>query len=359
MALPPGAVIEPGHYKILFADNQPGQSTATEWHTNFRLNSGGGSLALARIVDGAPQILDYLNYGPLLADHAYGSCPDGQLFDRDEIAVPTPGAANHCDLAPAPVAVFINEWMASNTNNLADPADGKFDDWFELYNAGTTTVDLAGYYLTDNLAKQTQYQIPPGYSILPHGHLLVWADNQTNQNSAAPTDLHANFQLAKGGEAIGLFAPDGVTPVDYVIFGPQTNDVSQGRCPDGSANIVFFAAATPRTANLCPPSGPSFASIAPAANGAIALVFPRSTAGCTGSNTRTTSTNRNGHRWAATGPVPRQPHHHRQHHRCPAPTLLSHRLAELVASSAARCATGLLTKPLTGGLVAVLERLLE
>ena len=28
--------------------------------------------------------------------------------------------------------------MASNTRTLADPADGDFDDWFELYNPGGT-----------------------------------------------------------------------------------------------------------------------------------------------------------------------------------------------------------------------------
>ena len=39
------------------------------------------------------------------------------------------------------VTVFINEWLASNTNNLVDPADGDREGWIELYNPGTNAVD--------------------------------------------------------------------------------------------------------------------------------------------------------------------------------------------------------------------------
>ena len=50
----------------------------------------------------------------------------------------TPAATNNG--TSAPLTVFINEWMADNTAILADPADGQFEDWFELYNPGTNTV---------------------------------------------------------------------------------------------------------------------------------------------------------------------------------------------------------------------------
>ncbi len=151
--------------------------------------------------------------------------------------------------------VFINEWMAENTSFMADPADGLFDDWFELYNPGSNVVNLAGYYLTDSLANKSMFQIPSGYVIQPGGYLLVWADNQTNQNSSLLPDLHANFKLAKTGESIGLFAPDGAQ-IDAVTFGPQTNDISQGRFPDGSAPIYFMTTPTPRSENVNNGVGP-------------------------------------------------------------------------------------------------------
>ena len=101
----------------------------------------------------------------------------------------------------------------SNTGTLADPADASFDDWFELYNAGDVAVDLGGYFLTDNLGNRNQYRIPTNgnYVIPAGGYLLVWADNDPNQNSEDLPDLHADFQLSRSGEAIGLFSPDGQT----------------------------------------------------------------------------------------------------------------------------------------------------
>jgi hypothetical protein len=145
--------------------------------------------------------------------------------------------------------VFINEWMASNTSTLPDSADGHMEDWFELYNAGTNPVDLTGYYLTDNLTNATQWPIPTGTVIDPQGYLLVWADNDVGQNTPASRDLHTNFKLSQNGETICLFSQDG-TWVDSVTFGPQTNDVSQGRFPDGTSGIFFMALPTPRAANV-------------------------------------------------------------------------------------------------------------
>ncbi|MEI9960362.1 MAG: hypothetical protein WDM76_04290 [Limisphaerales bacterium] len=63
------------------------------------------------------------------------------------------------------------------------------------------------------MSDKFQYQVPANghYVIPPKGFLLVWADSETNQNSLVRPDLHVNFALGKGGEAIGLFAPDGTT----------------------------------------------------------------------------------------------------------------------------------------------------
>ena len=164
----------------------------------------------------------------------------------------TPGGTN--DGRSAPLTVFVNEWLAGNVASLADPADGQFNDWFELYNPTTNAVDLAGYYLTDTFTNKTKFLITTNMAhvLAPRGHLLVWADNQASQNTVAGVprpDLHVNFQLALGGEAIGLFAADG-TAIDFISFGPQTNDVSQGRFPDGAAGIYYMpGTVTPRAAN--------------------------------------------------------------------------------------------------------------
>jgi hypothetical protein len=215
-------------------------------------------VALARLYNGGPallngpQVLDYVNYAGLHSDKSYGSFPDGQPFDRQEFFYVTPRGTN--DGRSAPLVVFINEWMASNVAGEQDPADGAFNDWFELYNPSTNAIDIAGAYLTDSLTNKFQFLITTNmaHTIEPKGHLLVWADNEVNQNTIGGTirpDLHVNFALAKAGEQIGLFAADG-TQIDAVTFGAQTDDVSMGRIPDGGANIVAMTnTASPRAPN--------------------------------------------------------------------------------------------------------------
>jgi hypothetical protein len=143
----------------------------------------------------------------------------------------------------------------------ADPADNHFDDWFEIYNPADAVADLGGYYLSDNLTNQFQFQIPANgrYQIPSHGFLLVWADNEPGQNGTNRADLHVNFKLDKTGDAIGLFAADG-TAMDAITFGPQTNDVSQGRLPDGAAPILKLAAASPGTNNWASNTAPMIVS---------------------------------------------------------------------------------------------------
>lgn len=251
-AIPAGLSLKPGEFKVIFADGQPAQSNAAELHANFKLRPGSGSVAVSRLENSQPQVLDFVDYSAIRAGRSYGSSPDGQPFDRQMFYFVTPGAANNA--ASAPLSVFINEWMASNTQTLADSADGHFDDWFELFNPAASPADLGGYFLTDNLTNKTAFAIPAGYSIPPGGYLLVWADGEANQNAPERADLHVNFKLAKGGQQIGLYAADGTT-IDSVSFGPQNTDVSQGRYPDGSNLLLELEQPTPRAANVAAPAG--------------------------------------------------------------------------------------------------------
>ena len=257
---PTNALIPSNGFLVVWCDGAPEQTASNALHTSFRLSADAGCLVLTRALGSGVQIVDYLNYPALPANWSYGDLPDAQPFYRKSMFFATPGATNNG--APAPLAVVINEWLADNSRTLADPADGNFEDWFELYNPGTNAANLGGCYLTDNLTNRFQFRIPDNghYVIPPGGYLLVWADNEDNQNSTNRSDLHVSFALSKGGEAIGLFASDG-TPIDAVTFGPQTTDVSEGRFPDGAAAIHPMPTPTPRAPNLLPNSPPSLAPI--------------------------------------------------------------------------------------------------
>jgi len=173
--------------------------------------------------------------------------------------------------------VVINEWMADNAGpgGFADPADGLFQDWFELYNPNSMSVDLGGFTLTDDLARPDKWRIPEGRRIAGRGHLLVWADNQPQQiGTAADSSLHAAFQLSAGGESIGLFDPSGRLQ-HAVRFGPQRVNISQGLMPDGNTNsVLWMADPTPGTANgMGAGSTPLIRSLRPAPGGGLELIF--------------------------------------------------------------------------------------
>ena len=76
--------------------------------------------------------------------------------------------------------VRINEILAVNQGYGTDP-QGDAEDWIELANAGNVTLDLGGYYLSDDPENPQKWQFPvdqPSLTRLPaRGHLLVWADS--------------------------------------------------------------------------------------------------------------------------------------------------------------------------------------
>lgn len=143
-------------------------------------------------------------------------------------------------------SVFINEWMTLNTV-VADPKDGDYESWFELFNAGTQAVDLTGWYLSGNPLNPFQFQIPSGYVLPPHGYLLAWADNEPAQNLPFNGDLHVNFDLADAS-ALGLYTPAG-EPADLVDLAPQPPGASCGSRVDGTGPILVTVTPTPRGPN--------------------------------------------------------------------------------------------------------------
>ena len=103
----------------------------------------------------------------------------------------------------------ISEFMAENRSVLADE-DGEFSDWIEIYNPDPTTVNLAGYALTDD-PLILQKWVFPAVSIPSGGYLVVFASGKNRVNPAA--QLHTNFSLETNGEYLALIAPDGTTKV--------------------------------------------------------------------------------------------------------------------------------------------------
>ncbi|MFK7772090.1 MAG: CotH kinase family protein [Saprospiraceae bacterium] len=126
--------------------------------------------------------------------------------------------------------LVINEFMASNDVTVADQ-DGEFDDWIEFYNNSSTTIDLEGYYLSDDATDLQKWAFLPGAVIEGNSYAIVWADNDEAQ-----TGLHANFKLSASAESIFLSNTAG-TIIDEVSYVDQTTDISYGRFPNGVGNF--------------------------------------------------------------------------------------------------------------------------
>ena len=247
-AFPSGWTMGSGGYQVVWADGETDETTVSELHAGIALTSPSGMVALAWHNGTEPVVLDYIGYDSIPTNTSYGFYPDGlgEGYDRQVFHHATPGSENNP--TSVVVKVRINEWMARNSSTIADPADGQFEDWFELYNAGDATANLAGYRLTDKLSIPDKFTVPLGVLLGVGEHMLVWADGELDQNGSG-VELHVNFGLSGDGEAIGLFAPDG-TAMDTVTFSTQITDIAEGRWPDGSNAVWQMAVPTPRESNV-------------------------------------------------------------------------------------------------------------
>jgi hypothetical protein len=144
--------------------------------------------------------------------------------------------------------VRINEVIADNQTVLDNA--GTRPDVIELYNDGTSAIDLSDYSVTDNPASPRKYVFPAGTTLAAGQYLLLYADSAT----AAP-GTHLGFSLSSDGEGVYLYnrPASGGAVVDSVAFGMQLTDYSIGRVGDGSS----WALTKPTfgAANLAAPIG--------------------------------------------------------------------------------------------------------
>lgn len=140
--------------------------------------------------------------------------------------------------------IAINEVMSSNATTIFDE-DNSPEDWIEIHNFGSETVNLNGFGLTDDPGNSFKW-IFPNVTIAPNEYMLVWASNKNRVVPGQP--LHTNFKISSGGEDIVLTHPDG-TIINQAPATALIEDVSIGRQPDGTGPWLFFYTATPGMPN--------------------------------------------------------------------------------------------------------------
>jgi hypothetical protein len=232
-------VILPGDFKLFWADGEP---TEAGNHANFVLANVNTTLTLK---GNNGSTIDTYNYVTTGTDQSYGRQTDGAptsiVFNS-----PTPGVTNSLIIIPSPT-LYINEVLSVNVSDAIDEA-GQTEDWFEIYNPNNFPVNLAGYYISDNLENPRKWQVPffdAGATTIPaNDWILFWADEDQSQGIT-----HTSFRLNNSSESLRLTTPDGISVVDQISWQGMDADTSFGRLTDGSPEWVFFLETTPDASN--------------------------------------------------------------------------------------------------------------
>ncbi len=194
-------------------------------------------------------LTDGLGFSLTMRDPRTGDPGNKSAWRPSALAGGSPGTDDN-GLVPEPGSVVINEI-------LSNPSGGS--DWIELYNTTDRSIDLGGWFLSDDGNDLTKYRIAQGTSIPAKGY-IVFTQDQHFGNSADPGS-RKSFGLAKDGETVYLHSGlDGILTgySEKEKFDASEPGVSLGRWQKstGTYNFVALAEPTPGQANAAPLVGP-------------------------------------------------------------------------------------------------------
>ena len=138
--------------------------------------------------------------------------------------------------------LIINELMQSNIDCVMDDINEFPDSWVELYNSGTTAVNLNSFSISDENDPKTAWTLP-SKTINPGAHILVYCDKEE-------IGFHTPFRLESGkGGAVYLFCNG--TLIDQVegLKKQPAPNIAYGRQTDGSDSWGYMAKPTPGASN--------------------------------------------------------------------------------------------------------------
>jgi len=153
------------------------------------------------------------------------------------------GTPGYADILATPGAVLINEVLAHS--------DETYGDVIELYNTGSTAVDLSGWYLSDDKQNLLKYRIADG-TILAAGAYLMRTQADNFGVAAADAGCLVGFGLSEYGDDVYLSSPAVVSRIlvaggyrEHVDFGATPNGLSVGVYLKGTGATDFTLLARP------------------------------------------------------------------------------------------------------------------
>ncbi len=191
----------------------------------------------------------FLPPGALLLALFFVCCtsPDGEKDDGTDHSTESENADTGSETEPSgdtgtPAVVselLINEVMTRNDGAWVDER-GETDDYVELFNSGTASLNLADFWLSD--AQGAAVRLPE-VTVAGGEFILLFADDDPEQGP-----LHLPFKLSSDGDRLSLTDSHGAI-VDDVVIPPLPANVSLLRLPDGASDFTTCIWASPGVAN--------------------------------------------------------------------------------------------------------------
>ena len=240
-------------------------------HIDAKLNNSGETIVG---LDTEENIIINITYGSQSEDVSFASFPDGEIYDSgwEFTMCPTPGEPNSsCPLvegctslnaanydASATIedgscvfgafnGLMINEYSASNCDN--DGSDcGDYDDWIEIFNNTSESIDLSGYFLSDKIDNITKWQFPNSFSVGPGDYEIIYASGLDPDLEISSNNTSFKLTQTRSDEYIILISPD-LEIIDYKKLDRHQLNHSVGRSFDGASEWSIFTQSTPGSSN--------------------------------------------------------------------------------------------------------------
>ncbi|MCB0203342.1 MAG: lamin tail domain-containing protein, partial [Anaerolineae bacterium] len=279
--LPPGTIIQPFDVRVFFSAE-----------TGVRLNNTGDSARLlfpdGTLVDeyiySASQVGDDVAFSRTINGGGewtttYPPSPGSPNLPPPPTSTPTatPTPTTGPTATPFPSGITLNEFMpdpVSDWNGNGQTGDDD-DEYIEIYNANSSSVDLSGWKLDDVEGNNDgPFTLPAGSMIPAHGFLVFFSEQ-------------TDFALNNGGDSVRLLHPDN-SIADETTYSATQPDQAHSRTIDGGGIWVTTYPPSPGQSNQPPPTNTPTATYTPTATATeTAPRTPTSTATHTGTPTAT------------------------------------------------------------------------
>ena len=143
---------------------------------------------------------------------------------------------------PSHAQLIINEIMQSNIDCVMDDINEFPDSWVELYNAGSTAVNLNQYKLGVSDKAGEAWQLP-SRTVQPKQYILIYCDKES-------TGLHTPYRIDSGkSDGIWLFQNGEIADCVLKLKKQPDPNIAYGRKDDGGEKWGYQATPTPGKAN--------------------------------------------------------------------------------------------------------------